>query len=80
MKRIAALLAVASLAGGCTVVSHPSGWSYRSFGFQKTIAELQVSTNGTMSMKGYASKDSQIAEGIAAGVAKGLAAGANPIP
>lgn len=80
MKRIALLAAVVALATGCTSVSHPSGWSYRSFGFQKTIAELQVSTNGTLRMKGYASKDSQMAEGIAAGVAKGLAQGANPIP
>jgi len=80
MKRIALIIVAAGLATGCTVVSHPSGWSYRSFGFQKTIAELQVSTNGTLSMKGYASKDSQMAEGIAAGVATGLARGANPIP
>lgn len=80
MKRIALLIAAASLAGGCTVVSHPSGWSYRSFGFQKTISKLEVSTNGTLRVEGYQSKDSQMAEGIAAGVAKGLAAGANPIP
>jgi len=79
MKKIA-IIAVCAALVGCTSVSHPSGWSYRSFGFQKTIAELQVSTNGTLRMKGYASKDSQMAEGIAAGVAKGLAQGANPIP
>lgn len=80
MKRIALIAAVVALATGCTSVSHPSGWTYRSFGFQKTIAELQVSTNGTLQMKGYASKDSQMAEGIAAGVAKGITAGANPLP
>lgn len=80
MKRIALIVAVVALATGCTSVSHPSGWAYRSFGLQKTIAELQVSTNGTLRMKGYASRDSQMAEGIAAGVAKGLTAGANPLP
>lgn len=80
MKRTALIAAVVALATGCTSVSHPSGWSYRSFGFQKTIAELQVSTNGTLQMKGYASKDSQMAEGIAAGVAKGITAGASPLP
>jgi hypothetical protein len=79
MRKIAIVIACAALVG-CTSVSHPSGWSYRSVGFQKTIAELQVSTNGTLRMKGYASKDSQIAEGIAAGVATGLARGANPLP
>ena len=79
MKKIAICIACAGLVG-CTSVSHPSGWSYRSLGFQKTIADLQVSTNGTLHMKGYQSKDSQMAEGIAAGVAKGLAQGANPIP
>ena len=79
MKRIAIVIACAALAG-CTSVSHPSGWSYRSFGLQKTISELHVGTNGTLHMKGYASKDSQMAEGIAAGVAKGLASGANPLP
>lgn len=79
MKKTIAI-AVACVLTGCTSVSHPSGWSYRSFGFQKTIAELQVSTNGTLQMKGYASKDSQMAEGIAAGVAKGITAGANPLP
>lgn len=80
MKRILLLAAVVAMATGCTSVSHPSGWSYRSFGLQKTISELQVSTNGTLRMKGYASRDSQMAEGIAAGVAKGLAEGANPLP
>lgn len=79
MRKIAIVIACAGLVG-CTSVSHPSGWTYRSFGFQKTIAELQVSTNGTLRMKGYASKDSQMAEGIAAGVASGLARGANPLP
>lgn len=80
MKRIASIIVAAGLATGCTSVSHPSGWSYRSFGLQKTISELQVTTNGTLRMNGYASRDSQMAEGIAAGVAKGLAAGANPLP
>jgi hypothetical protein len=79
MKKTAIIAACAALVG-CTSVSHPSGWSYCSVGFQKTIAELQVSTNGALKMKGYASKDSQIAEGIAAGVASGLARGANPLP
>lgn len=79
MKKTIAILSVCVLTG-CTSVSHPSGWAYRSFGFQKTIAELQVSTNGALHMKGYASKDSQMAEGIAAGVAKGITAGANPLP
>jgi hypothetical protein len=79
MRKIAIIAVCAGLVG-CTSVSHPSGWTYRSVGFQKTIAELQVGTNGTLHMKGYASKDSQMAEGIAAGVAKGLASGANPLP
>jgi hypothetical protein len=79
MKKTA-IIAVCAVLVGCTSVSHPSGWSYRSVGFQKTIAELQVSTNGTLRMKGYASRDSQMAEGIAAGVATGLARGANPLP
>ena len=79
MNKIAIIVVCAALVG-CTSVSHPSGWSYRSVGFQKTISELQVSTNGTLKMKGYASRDSQMAEGIAAGVATGLARGANPLP
>ena len=80
MKRILCIAFVCMAGAGCTVVSHPSGWSYHSFGFQKTISKLEVSTNGTLRVEGYQSKDSQIAEGIAAGVAKGLAAGANPVP
>ena len=79
MRKIA-IIAVCTALVGCTSVSHPSGWAYKSFGFQKTISELQVSTNGTLKMKGYASRDSQMAEGIAAGVATGLARGANPLP
>lgn len=80
MKKSLCILFVCAIGSGCTVVSHPSGWSYRSFGFQKTISELAVSTNGTMTMKGYASKDTQMIEAAAYGAAKGLAAGANPIP
>jgi hypothetical protein len=78
--RKTAIIAVCAGLVGCTSVSHPSGWSYRSFGFQKTISELQVSTNGTLRMKGYASKDSQIAEGVAEGIVRGMAKGANPVP
>lgn len=78
MKRITCIVALVATCG-CTIVKHPSGWSYRSVGFQKTIAELTVSTNGVLKMRGYASKDSQMAEGIAAGVARGFAEGANPV-
>lgn len=80
MKKIIVALAVASLCSGCTYVKSPTGWAYFSVGFQKTISDMTVSTNGTLSLRGYQSKDSQIAEGIAYGVAKGVTAGANPVP
>ena len=80
MKRLFTLAAIAAVCSGCTYVKSPTGWSYWSVGFQKTIADMSVSTNGTLALKGYQSKDSQIAAGVAEGIVRGMAKGANPLP
>jgi hypothetical protein len=77
MKRfIPILLIAAGLATGCTSVTAPNGWSYKSGLFQKQIGELEVTggTNGTYSlrMKGYQSEAQNLVGAVAEGVAKGL--------
>jgi hypothetical protein len=57
MKKFAIIFVLAT---GCTVIEHPVGWKYKSYMQLKRIDTLSVSTNGTLFVKGYTSKDSEI--------------------
>jgi hypothetical protein len=70
MKKLI-LIMFTFMSSGCTIISSGT-WTYKSFGFQKSISSLTVSTNGTIKVEGYSSKDTQIFEGISRGIASGL--------
>lgn len=64
---------VGALLTGCTAIEKTdTGWKYSSFMNRKTIAELSVSKDGSIKMKGYQSTQAENLGAVAEGVAKGL--------
>lgn len=58
---------------GCTAIEKTdTGWKYSSFMNRKTIAELSVSKDGSIKMKGYQSTQAENLGAVAEGVANGL--------
>jgi len=69
--RLAALFLVASLCSGCVYVSVPGKFTYIAPAFgTKNIEKVHLGDG--MILEGYRSEQSQMAEAVAAGVAKGL--------
>lgn len=72
MKTTLSLLAIITLAGCTHIEKSDTGWKYSSFGNRKMIAELSVSKDGSIRMKGYQSTQAENLNAVAEGVAKGL--------
>ena len=69
--RLAALFLIASLGSGCVYVSVPGKFTYIAPAFGTKNIE-KVNLGDGMILEGYRSEQSQMAEAVAAGVAKGL--------
>ena len=69
MKRV--LLLIPLLSSGCVYVNVPGKFTYVAPAFGTKNIE-KVNLGGGMTLEGYRSEQSQMAEAVAAGVAKGL--------
>jgi hypothetical protein len=68
------------LAVGCTTATYTpdKGLSYKNFVFQKQFSELKISTDGTVSIKGYQSEAATLVRSVAEGVTTGMKGGVIP--
>ena len=78
---VAAISAIATISGCTTATYNPkTGIKYRNFIFQKQFSKLETKPDGSVIIEGYQSEAANLVEAAAAGVAKGLGAGAVPKP
>lgn len=77
MRNAITAAAIIGLTGCTRIEKSDTGWKYTSFMNRKTIAELSVSKDGSIKMKGYQSTQAEnlkaVAEGVTEGVIKGAA-------